>query len=1625
MVSSEEILITMLARDSASEVFDQVSRNAQSSLNGISGTVSGSIGSVGSSATSTFDQVEQGLQSVNEGMLGLSSVTGMVFRELGATKSATEYVYGTSSAEDTNKVLLQRMQDTEEQGASMYKTIDDATDNALVSMQDLIPSLNVIQSATGATGQELEDVTNQVAQFGSFVMAQTGSVELTRTAMDALAKAIKGSYQIVDDYGITEDALINTGLWDGAEDDLQGFMDAVTEVVGPMDALMGTSEGLDAQMGKMWSRAGKQIGRELLPYTKSLKTEFLELDRSMGGQLSKNLLLVQFGIETVQGKFYELSNFMDAIDDMNNGWNVMKDLLGGIRGNAQQSAEAISNMASASEGISQTAGGVAQMGADATQMSEGFIGGHGEAVGEVTGLGADYYQDLQAQNPGKKMLPNRAEYDAMMESNYSQFDLLEGMFTDGITAEEFSMVRGQPQAPPQGAYDVATGGGGGERGNPYYDLFNVPTTDQSGGGFNYHGDEYEEGVKLFGKKTEDMGSYGAVMNTYNNEIDDLTAKIQEAHKKENLIPKKGERGLEWVVDSEKYDVEGLRNSLTKRISEKESVKEMLKQAKESGDDRGFVDIVQDFTGRSLLGNTDISNVDRDDESAKTLSQAIRGKFGNFRTSIGSALDSVKNIPSALGGKISSVKESISSFASKLGQIKAEGISGAISRLDHALYNPFRNTAPVTEAVKGAETMAEGVSGVAEATAVVGAESATMGASAPAIEAGAVGAETTAVAETTLSGAFMSMLIPTIAIAGVIAILIPVVAGLVIEALFFINLIGQFITAMNFDSINVEGVAEKLQELAMVFAWIGVAMASMTFAGIMSAIGTLSASLLSLMGGFPQVVQLLTQVANEIRPLGQVTIDESVAFNLQHLGNALNGISMAMLSLNGVTLSTFVGNILTMGGLFGDLSTNLSGAKDDLQKAIDTINSLDFSGIDETKVQTISTTMQAIGNFGEAFSGLLKIRDDAKWSEVTNALLDGIFGTSTESIQQAFQNAHDDLKMASEQLQYYNDLEKVDEGTAQKIKNVSDSIVAIADALESLGKLKEDKGFWGAVDSFLNGSNDNLIAGLDKANVVIRQMASRVASLRTIANIPPTVTEKLKNLNESTKLVMDSIDAMGKIKSANDTTKLDTIPGIIQKAHHSIRQVSASIAGLRTISNIDPSVSDKLTKLTNALASINDALTQIGTVNTATGGWDFKGLDTKYTGITHTISSFAFQINGLGKNLSDESHSIPEDLSSKLARISESASALNTALVPIRNMPKLENTVGTNITNSVQMVKDTAGELNGLKGTEAVDKSISNIINRTGASANILKRVANQLKNFPMVNPIIMGLRIANAIKVVKSTAKQLKNITKDDKVGDISSTLKSVQTGISELKKTINAMDFKPEGANIGKSLKGGISSGLGGLAGMVHSKISGTSRSARSAGWTVGANAGEGAVGGTRSALKLSQIFKDEMDHIKTALDNHGQLEDSAGAMASAVVTAAKNALNQKSPGYIARMFGAEMGYSAMMIDTRGKEVVSSASNLAKKVVNGFNNSTRLTPKLMNFDSVKSDLNKAQIGTMMELRKPSTMGKTQRPVNISVSEGAVQLDARNMTMKESRQIMINALEGLDMVTGIDVDRNI
>ena len=250
VLSQEEILLTIGARDNASNVAGNVDKSFQGMASNIS----------------------QALSSLNSSMMNFGQVSDNIIQGLSG-KSAMDNILGTTTKAETNSVLIKMMTESEEAAQSLNKTVDEVTDKSLTSMQDLIPAMNAFKSATGASDKELESITDEMANFGAAVLAQTGSTDLAQQSMMDLSKGIKGAFASLDQYGVSEEALMRTGLWSGKEDDVKGYMAAVNEVIGSTDELMKTNQGLDALIGKAFSRAGKKIGNDFLPFLKDIKKD--------------------------------------------------------------------------------------------------------------------------------------------------------------------------------------------------------------------------------------------------------------------------------------------------------------------------------------------------------------------------------------------------------------------------------------------------------------------------------------------------------------------------------------------------------------------------------------------------------------------------------------------------------------------------------------------------------------------------------------------------------------------------------------------------------------------------------------------------------------------------------------------------------------------------------------------------------------------------------------------------------------------------------------------------------------------------------------------------------------------------------------------------------------------------------------------------------------------------------------------------------------------------------------------------------------------------------------------------------------------------------------------------------
>ena len=303
---ADQVMLTIAAKDNASNV----AKNIDGSFQGMASNISKAMGSISSS------------------MMNFSSVSDNALQSL-TGKSALDNILGTSSKAETNKVLVKNMTQTEEAYESLYDTIDKTTDKSLTSMQELIPAMNAFKAATGASDKEMENITDGMANFGAAVLAQTGSTELAQGAMMDLSKGIKGAFASLDQYGVSEDALMRTNLWSGKEDDVEGYIAAVTEVIGSTDALMETNEGLDAQIGKTFSRAGKKLGNEFLPSIKDLKKAFIELDNETGGALAGSILATSGAIEVMNQGLWNVSTTVNGIKDLAEGFSAVKDAASG------------------------------------------------------------------------------------------------------------------------------------------------------------------------------------------------------------------------------------------------------------------------------------------------------------------------------------------------------------------------------------------------------------------------------------------------------------------------------------------------------------------------------------------------------------------------------------------------------------------------------------------------------------------------------------------------------------------------------------------------------------------------------------------------------------------------------------------------------------------------------------------------------------------------------------------------------------------------------------------------------------------------------------------------------------------------------------------------------------------------------------------------------------------------------------------------------------------------------------------------------------------------------------------------------------------------------------------------
>ena len=186
--------------------------------------------------------------------------------------------------------------------------------------------------------------------------------------------------------------------------------------------------------------------------------------------------------------------------------------------------------------------------------------------------------------------------------------------------------------------------------------------------------------------------------------------------------------------------------------------------------------------------------------------------------------------------------------------------------------------------------------------------------------------------------------------------------------------------------------------------------------------------------------------------------------------------------------------------------------------------------------------------------------------------------------------------------------------------------------------------------------------------------------------------------------------------------------------------------------------------------------------------------------------------------------------------------------------------------------------------------------------------------------------------------------------------------------------------------------------------------------------------------ANKVYQEFVNIGNKIRESISS---AVSAATQFGSDIVNAVLGALHIASPGIIQRKIAIEFADIPGRIKESIGSVTRSAKDYAKGIIDGFGNPSvagnlDLNPNINGGLPLMQGLvnnpfinnNAITPASVSGLASSNTYTPTTNKggnVTIIVSEGAVQLDARNLTTSESKKVLINALEGLDMISNIDI----
>lgn len=570
-----------------------------------------------------------------------------------------------------------------------------------------------------------------------------------------------------------------------------------------------------------------------------------------------------------------------------------------------------------------------------------------------------------------------------------------------------------------------------------------------------------------------------------------------------------------------------------------------------------------------------------------------------------------------------------------------------------------------------------------------------------------------------------MLIPIIEIAVVVAIIIAIIGALVAEVILIVKGIQLLINAMDFGGIDFSKTIKGLKQLGSAVWEISKIMLAMTFTALISGVYNMMT-----LGGLINPIQSVKETLkstiialNEIGGYGSVST--SVVENLKKVSESVKAVGDAMGSIADTSWTVMMGNLMTLGGLFGNFQSLMNQAKSDIENAIQTINQLQLSEIDSEKAEKLKQVSEALKSFGDAMSGL----GDIQWTEFMNGI------NPFSNVAQALNDAKQDLITASNSLKEYSGLEAPPKDVGQKIKSVSDNLTSVSEALNKMSSIGWTEGM-----NWLNPLV-NLSGNLASAKADIWFASQKLSELNDMPSIPSTVSEKLKTLGSTLATTVNTFKALETMDSAVfDMNFLRDIANSMNIAKTDIVKVSTIVESMgNEISPIPEGLGGQLQRITWVTNGVVNAIKSLNNLNGME--IDVGTISTKIQNAKDVIIKASQHFSSISTSASG----IDSEVGSKVQMVTSIANSVVTAVNTLISLPLVPEDINTKIQQAVSSIKTTITNLNNLSDS-SVDGNIGTVLTTVTNTLNNLKATLSSMGGSFKASSVGIGTGIVSGIK---------------------------------------------------------------------------------------------------------------------------------------------------------------------------------------------------------------------------------------------------------------------------------------